>query len=188
MDEKEKKETPEVNAESAEFDVKNASRHALEAFALKQREDIKEYGENTMELGCQVEGLDEQCSELAAENQRLRAQISAAASAPARTKREGRAPMYVPPRKLEGMQLEQATKRFMKRYGGKVVVHVGPTFKYVKDDKGNEKRVRDETKATHEPLKAEHIIGINETEKFLVAILRDTKKLRIERSGDSNKK
>lgn len=179
---KEKKSMVEEIKEVAGFDIKKASREDLEAFALKQREVLEKVDAHNEELEEHNEGLDKQCSELAVENRTLHAQAHAATPPPARTERRGQAPRYIPPRKLEGAEFEHARLRVLERYGGTVIVHVGPTRNFVDDGKGGKKRVRDETKPAQETLETKHILGINEGDEVLTAILVDTQKLRIERS------
>lgn len=183
----ENQENPEPKTEGTEFDVKKASREDLEAFALEQAKLLEEQGELTKETQGHVDGLDEQCTELAIENRDLRRQVSTQPAATARedflATRVGRAPLYIPPRKLRGAELEAAKRRVMARYKGEVVVNVGPTWNWVKDDKGKKRRVQDKTKPTHVPLREEHIIGINEGDDLITAVLADTQKLRIEKNG-----
>jgi len=177
----------ETNDDVVEFDVKKASREEIEAFTLKLQEVIEKQDVRLKELDGHVEGLDEQCTELAAENRKLRSQISEQPAATSReaflAERVGRAPRYIPPRKLQGAELEAAKRRVMHRYKSEIVVNVGPTFNWVKDDKGKKRRIQDKTKPTHVPLREEHIIGINEGEDMITAILVDTQKLRIEKGG-----
>lgn len=186
MDE-ENKENPEAKTEGTEFDIKKASREELEAHVLEQAKLLEEQGETIKETQGHVDGLDEQCTELAIENRELRRQGSPQSAATARedflAERVGRAPRYIPPRKLQGAELEAAKRRVLARYKGKVVVNVGPTFDWVTDDKDKKRRVQDKTKPTHVPLHEDHIIGINEGDDMITAVLADTQKLRIEKGG-----
>lgn len=175
-DEKTNEGNPEQ--EGVGIDLEKASREELAELvsALKEKSDKDEA--RIVELEGDVEGLSSQCTDLAGANDELAKRLTERPVEAFRG-RADRAPRYVPPRKLQGAELEAAKRRVMKQYGGEVVVNVGATFITKKDEKGKTVRVRDKTKATHVPLKKDHIIGINEGKETLTAILADTQKLRI---------